>query len=118
MQDGFIDVETRSPVNLRTEGDDRYTAACECTMIQWAVDDDEVSLWDPWTDGPELPRDLEEVFNDNSISLIAHNASFDRKVVSRALSIRVPIERWRCTRAQSYSVGLPGSLDALGLVLG
>lgn len=118
MQDGFIDVESRSRINLKTEGDDRYTAACECTMIQWAVDNDDVKLWDPWTDGPELPRDLDEVLDDDSICLIAHNSPFDRKVIHRSLRRRTNLSRWRCTRAQAYSVGLPGSLDTLGLVLG
>lgn len=116
MSDCFLDAESRCavPINL---GTDLYTAAAEPTIWTWAVDDDDVACWDLFED-PEMPRDFREVLADESITLIAHHATFDRNIIKRTQRQHTRIERWRCTMAQARSAALPGSLDMIGVVLG
>jgi DNA polymerase len=52
------------------------------------------------------------------VTLVAHNAQFDRNVVRYGLKIDTPINRWWCTMAQAYAHALPGSLEALGPAVG
>ena len=67
---------------------------------------------------PAAPAELEAALRDPSVTLIAHSAKFDWNIVRHALKIPTALSRWRCTQAQAYAHGLPGSLDLLGLVLG
>jgi DNA polymerase len=64
-----------------------------------------------------MPYDLEALLRDDSIPLVAHSASFDYGIVLHALKRYTAVERWRCTKAQAYAHGLPGSLEMLGAVL-
>lgn len=110
----YFDTETRSPVPI-TLGTDAYMEKAECILVQWALDNDPVSVWEPLDEPP--PPELVDIFDDEDIQLIAQNSPFDRRVVRKCLKRRTPIKRWRCTRAQAYSSGLPGSLESIGHAL-
>lgn len=112
----FIDTETFSPVPIE-RGTDLYTRAAECMIVTYALDDGPVHLWEPGIKRP-TPTPLSSAIQDEAVYFVAHNAVFDRLVLRRSLAIDLPIERWWCTRAQAYAHGLPGSLEALGRVLG
>lgn len=113
MTDGFIDYETRSSIPIK-DGTDAYYAApdARATICTLALDDGPVMLWDMMYDEKE-PAWHEDAIADERITLIAHNAVHDRAAVIHCLDRDSPMERWRCTRAQAYSVGLPGGLDGL-----
>ena len=112
----WIDTETRSRVPIQ-HGTDNYSAAAECMIVTWCVDNDPVRLWDRMT-YPRMHSELDAILSDETVTLIAHNAKFDRAILTRCLHRYTDIRRWRCTMAQAYSHALPGSLDALGVVLG
>jgi DNA polymerase len=120
-----LDAETRSATPIEY-GLDLYTRDAKALIVTYAIGDAPVRIWQPW-DEPGVPPELTEVFADPTIPIVAHNAAFDRMIMLRCLGLRATpspgspygdAERWRCTRAQAYSHGLPGSLDLLGLVLG
>jgi DNA polymerase len=116
MRTCWLDTETRSATPI-SHGTDNYTANAECMIVTWCVDAGPVKLWDR-TAHPQMPDDLHELLHNPDVVLIAHNAKFDRAVIRCSLGIDTAISRWRCTMAQAYSHGLPGSLEALGVVLG
>jgi DNA polymerase len=113
----WLDTETRSATPI-SHGNDLYTADAECMIVTWALDLKPVQIWDATGMDP-MPAELRWILSDESgIDLVAHNASYDRRIITRALDRPTAITRWRCTKAQAYAHGLPGSLEMLGLVLG
>lgn len=109
----FFDFETRSHVGIH-EGTDRYVRACEPIILTYAVDEGPVGIE---TDRTRMQEVLRAAVQDGK-PLVAHNAAFDFGVATYALGLEMPLDRLRCTRAQAYSAGLPGSLELLGAVLG
>lgn len=116
MTDVFLDFETRCSVPIHL-GTDLYTANAEPTILTWAVDDDDVQLWDILEE-PEPPSGIVDVLRDGGVNLIAHHAAFDRNILHRRLQFQTSMERWRCSLAMARSAALPGSLEMVGLVLG
>lgn len=118
----YYDTETRGPENLRAVGGDKYLDRAECIMVQWAVGDDPVSIWEPLTDSNWLnfriiPDELDALYRDPTVIFVAHNSGFDEGVTRRLLNRRVPIGRWHCTMAQAKAHGLHGSLEGVGKTL-
>lgn len=120
----MLDTETYSEVDIRL-GNDLYTRAAECMIVTFCASmfvdgkwtDAPTQIWEPWK-GEPMPPDLQRWLMNEEMLVVAHNASFDRLILLRALSIRIALRRWRCTRAMAYAHGLPGSLELLGTVLG
>lgn len=112
----FCDTETRSPVDLRRHGTDRYATPAECLLFPFARDEAAPQLWDV-IGGQPIPPDLDDALADPEEPLIWHNRNFDRTILNRALGRVIPASRYRCTMEQAYSHGLPGSLEMLGIVL-
>ena len=120
----FLDTETRSRTDIGL-GNDLYTRDAKCMIVTYAPSvfdgykwtDTPTQIWEPWQD-PLIPSSLRIAIEDGDVIFVAHNAVFDRFILLRALSIRIALKRWRCTRAQAYSAGLPGSLELLGIVVG
>lgn len=110
----FLDCETFSAVNIN-HGTYRYATGCEVMIATYAIDEGAVGCWD-MTEVDDVPADLWEALNDPNCRIIAHNAIFDRTVLStlpwfRALNI--PLSRWYCSMARAYAHGLPGKLEKL-----
>jgi DNA polymerase len=112
----YYDTETRSKTDISL-GLDLYTRDAECLIVTFAIDDASTQIWQPWCE-PAIPADFQRAIDDPDMIFVAHNAAFDIMILQRCLNIHVPLERFRCTRAQAYSHGLPGSLETLGKVLG
>jgi hypothetical protein len=111
----FLDTETRSRVDI-SAGTDRYTRAAECLIVTYATTTGPAKIWLPRQQ--PIPADFQAYINDPDVLLIAHNAAFDRLILDRALGLKTPLSRWRCTMAAASAHGLPGSLEALGRVCG
>lgn len=111
----FFDFETRSKTDIRY-GTDRYSTGAEAILLSFARDEAPPQLWDIVGGQPMLP-DFADAIADPNEPLVAHNTAFDRTIMKRCLGIDLPIRRYRDTLAQSYSHGLPGSLEMLGIVL-
>jgi len=110
----FCDTETRSRTDI-SAGTDRYSRDCECMIVTYAFATGPAKIWLPRVD-PLPPRDLVDALNDPEFLFVAHNAAFDRLVLSRALHLHTPLRQWRCTMAGASAHGLPGSLESLGNV--
>jgi DNA polymerase len=109
----FLDTETRSRLDISV-GTDRYTRAAECRIVTYAFVTGPAKIWLPYKE--PCPRDLKDALDDPEFLILAHNATFDRLILARALGLVTPISRWRCTMAAASAHGLPGSLEALGRV--
>lgn len=112
----WIDLETYSETPIRN-GTYRYAADAEIILFAWAIDDEEVDVWDPMAGG-SMPDRLRDALNDPSVTIAAHE-SFDRIVLNATGVIsNVPTERWWDTAAQARAHSLPGGLEKLCRILG
>lgn len=112
----YLDTETYNEQPI-TVGTYRYAETAEIMMIQWAIDDGPVEIWD-YSDGTP-PPDLVAFASNYSAEVVAHNSMFDRNVLRLGnLKMNIPIDRWSCTMTQAMSHALPGGLEAVGQILG
>lgn len=117
MTEVHLDCETRSPVPIRA-GIFRYSAECELLLLAWAVDDGPVQLWDAANE-TLMPTGLKELLEDQSVTLIAHNAAFEQAVFAHTLPwFPITPTRWRCSMVRALAHALPGKLETLAQVLG
>jgi DNA polymerase len=112
----WCDTETycETPIN---HGLHRYAEDVEVTLFAWAVNDEDVQVWDLTADEP-MPVRLHDLLNDPEVMTVWHNSQFDRTVIRHALGIDLPIERVHDTMVRALAHGLPGSLDKLCAVMG
>ena len=118
----FMDLETRSRVDLRATGVYVYAddPSTDVTVARLAIGMEEPVEWRP---GRELPARFVAAMADPMIDVVAHNAQFERILIERVLHPRygwplIPIDRWTCTMARARMLALPGSLDGAGAALG
>jgi DNA polymerase bacteriophage-type len=112
----FVDTETRSRTDI-SDGTDKYSRDAECLIVTYAFETGPAQIWEPWKD-PIPPADFWAATLDPDVVFVAHNSSFDRLILLRALGIRIPETRFYCTMAIACAHGLPGSLEKLGLICG
>ena len=119
----FVDIESRSKVDLTKRGVYVYAEddSTEITVVCWALDDGPVQRWHH-QQGRPLPRDFLGLLADPSITVVAHNAGFERTMFAGKPGCRigikpVPLERWECTAALAACFGLPRSLEGVGVAL-
>ncbi len=110
-----IDFETRSVVNLKTEGVYRYAShpSTGIWCMAWAFDDEPVKVW-RW--GEDIPQPVLKAMHDPEVIWRAWNAQFERLIFDRILrkwyhTPSIPLERWLCTAAQAARLGLPRGLE-------
>jgi DNA polymerase len=117
----YVDIETRSPVNLKKSGVYRYAENrwTQIIVLSWAIDDAPIRSW-YIIYGEPCPDELREAILDPSVRMVAHNASFERVVLSIVGARCMPadivacfrdVTRWNCTAARACCYGLPRSLD-------
>lgn len=110
-----IDFETRSAVELEDVGMDVYAKhpTTDVWCVGYAIDNGHAQLW---------PLDFPVVLHPGTI-VVAHNAAFELAIWNH---IMVPRYGWpdlqasivRCTMAQAYAMGLPGSLERAAAAVG
>jgi DNA polymerase len=127
----YIDLETRSSVDLPRAGQYAYGAHrhTEIILASWAIDDAPIATWFI-TRGEPIPDALKTALLDPAVTICAHNASFERVLMSLGplreqmfLSADVvaaikPLDRWDCTAARAAVMGLPRTLEGASRVLG
>jgi DNA polymerase len=118
----FLDLETRSRVDLRKTGAYVYASdpSTSVTVARLALGAEEPWEWRPGV--PLLPK-YRDHLEDPTKEVVAHNAQFERLLIEGVLHPRhgwplVPIDRWTCTMARVRAQGLPASLDGAGMALG
>ena len=117
----YLDLETRSNIDLIFYGLSRYArhASTETICMAYAFDDDDIKFW--WSDQP-FPKDVQDYFNAGG-EVMAHNAAFEThmfdNVIARTHIITPPNKKqWRCSMALGLANGFAGGLDALAVGLG
>jgi DNA polymerase len=118
----FLDLETRSTVDLRKTGAYVYASdpSTSVTVARLAIGMEEPWEWRPGRD--LLPKYLKHL-EDPTREVVAHNAQFERLLIEGVLHPRhgwplVAIDRWICTMARARAQALPASLDGAGMALG
>lgn len=102
----WVDTETYSDLDIRAVGTARYTEHCELMVVTWALGDEPVRTWDLLSPkAPDMREELRAAVARAS-RLIAQNAIFDRRVLTRHLDFipRDP-DRWDCLMARSARAG-------------
>lgn len=114
----WLDTECYSECDLTTAGTHRYAEdpSTEIIVAQWAIDDGEPQVAD--CTGRLRPEPLLELLADPTITIVAHNSTFDRTVLRHVWGLDIPVERWQDTMVKALAHGLPGSLDKIGQILG
>mgnify|MGYP003629854449 FL=1 len=111
----WIDLETRSKVDLIKHGLARYSQdpTTQIICLSYAFDDGDITTWFD-EDGEAFPQDIIDHINDGKV-FYAQNASFERNlfdfVISSDYGIKPPsLTQWRCSAARALAHGLPASL--------
>ena len=114
-----IDFESRSEVDLKKYGLDRYSAdrSTEIIMSAWSVNGGSVQYWDI-THSKRPPAELREALADPHVLKWAFNAQFERIMTLRRWGIETPYESWRCTMILAYMMGFSGDLAMIGKAMG
>lgn len=133
MKETLIDIETYCEADIKKCGLYRYVSdpSFEILLIAWATDEGsgfgETKLTD-LASGEPFPQELLDNFKDSNVTLIAHNAAFERVSFSRYLQQHYPgrylepgaflsPDRWICTMVMAASLTLPMALKDVGEVL-
>ena len=128
MQNLYIDIETRSSVDLKKGGVYRYASSSDFDLLLfgYAADDGEVKVID-LASGEILPDEVLHALVLDNVIKWAHNCAFERVCLSCWLRKHYPDlfngnyldpKSWRCTMVLAAYNGLPLSLEKVGAVLG
>lgn len=126
------DFETRSRIEIRTQGGYVYAAdkSTEVLCLALKPGDDDIVIWSPFlkkSDQIDLDadiigdRELIDIINATQV-WSAHNAQFERLIWRHVMHGRlgfpaVPLSMWRCTAAQAAALALPRKLEQLAVAL-
>ena len=133
LKETLIDIETYCEADIKKCGLYRYTSdpSFEILLIAWATDEGsgfgETKLVD-LASGEPFPQELLDDFKDSNVTLIAHNAAFERVSFSRYLQQHylgqylkpgtfLSPDKWICTMVMAASLTLPMALKDVGEVL-
>lgn len=103
-----IDLETRSAVDIKKHGLDRYARSAEVLMMAWAFGDQPPQIWEPRF-GP-MPEQVAVCLDKPGIVKVAHNVAFERTILRYALGIDSPVEQWTDTAVLARYCALPSHL--------
>ena len=114
-----IDIETYSDVDLSKCGVYRYSSSpnFEILLFGYSVDGGDVRVVD-LCQGENIPADILAALSDESVTKWAFNAMFERVCLSNYLGEWLEPESWKCSMVWSATLGLPLSLENVGVVLG
>ena len=119
-----VDVESYSSIDLAEAGVYRYTEApdFEVMLAGYAFDDEDPHVIDLMTDGypgrTETDRKFWKALTDPAVEKHAYNAAFERRTLGTYTGKEMPPEQWVCTMVRALTLGLPGSLAAVGEAMG
>jgi len=118
-----IDIETYSSVDLAKSGVYRYVEASdfEVLLFAYSVDGGDVQIID-LAAGEAIPDEITAALTDENVTKWAFNAQFERICLSSWLGLPsgqyLDPRSWRCSMIWSAYMGLPLSLEGVGIVLG
>jgi len=102
-----IDLETYSDVDLPNCGVYRYVEGdFHILLFAYAFDDEETKCVD-MACGEQLPAEVIDALQDESIIKSAWNAQFERTCLSKYLGTQLSPDSWQCTMVWAASLSLP-----------
>lgn len=102
-----IDLETYSDVDLPNCGVYRYVEGdFHILLFAYAFDDEETKCVDIAC-GEQLPAEVIDALQDESIIKSAWNAQFERTCLSKYLGAQLSPDSWQCTMVWAASLSLP-----------
>lgn len=102
-----IDLETYSDVDLPNCGVYRYVEGdFHILLFAYAFDDEETKCVD-MACGEQLPAEVVDALQDDSIIKSAWNAQFERTCLSKYLGTQISPDSWQCTMVWAASLSLP-----------
>ena len=119
-----VDIETYSEVDIRTAGAYAYAESptFEILLIAYQIDDGSVEVIDLTAVQKEsLPNsycDFWKALFSSDYTKTAYNANFERTCLAAYFHQPMPPEQWKCTAVHAATLGLPGTLEAVGKALG
>lgn len=118
-----IDIETYSDVPLQKTSVYRYVESpnFEILLFAYSADNHPVQVIE-LACGEQIPKEVLLALEDESVIKWAFNAAFERICLSRFLGYPtgeyLEPENWRCSMIWAATMGLPLSLEGVGIVLG
>src|SRR5208282_3789511 len=112
MKNLWTDYETRSKLNLKDCGLDRYAKdpSTEILMMAYAFDDAPVKMWCAWT-GEEMPAELRSALLDPEVKKGAWNFNFEKDCTEYKAGIPTPLGEWFDPSVPCAYMSLPIGLD-------
>lgn len=118
----FLDAETYSETDLTKSSVYRYVEdpTFEIQLLSYSFNGGKVITVD-LAQGEKIPNEVIKAIYDKETLKVAHNANFERIVLSRFLGMKtgvyLPCDGWYCTMVHALTLGLPASLANLSVVL-
>ena len=114
----FIDYESRSELDLRVVGLDRYIKhpTTQVLMMSYAFGDGPIERWEPHT-GP-MPAKLCAALHDPDTVKLAWNWPFEHGISLHVLGIEIPHEQAVDIMVLARHLSLPGKLELAGPAIG
>jgi len=112
MRKLWLDFETRSHIDLKACGLDRYAkdSSTEVLMLAWAFDNYPVQLWLPIL-GEVMPAELHAGLIDQTIIKMAWNYNFEKDIFQFRLGYAIPQGQWADPNVLCANMSLPIGLD-------